>query len=88
MATTITIAIGATTPISKIFDITNTKAKNTIIAFADALNLTAPDATDQQKAEAAIVWWVKVMRDHAFAKYQYDKRTTTDQEASALYGFD
>lgn len=87
MATTITIAIGAAT-ISRTYQITNARARDTILAFYAALELGPTDASDQQKVEAAIDWFVKQLRDQAFAKYRFDKRTTIDQEATALYGFE
>lgn len=87
MATTVSIQIGAAT-ISRTYNITNAKAKDTLTQFYLALELGLAEATEQQKGEAVIDWFVKQLRDQALAKYRQDRRAAIDAEAAALYGFE
>lgn len=88
MATVISIQIGAQPAISRTYNITNAKAKDTLLALYAALDLGSADATDQAKGEAVIDWIAKTINDNARAKYRFDRRAAIDAEGAALYGFE
>lgn len=86
MATEFKISVGPLTA-SKTFA-NDTKARDTLLSFYTAYNLGPTDATNQQKLQAILDWFVVYLRNQAVTKYETDKVQTARTEGEALYGFE
>lgn len=87
MASTITFSVGALSS-TKTFSATDTKVRDTLLKFYQKYNLGTAEATNQQKLDAVLNWFVTSIRNVAVQAHVDEGRATLETEAGTLYPFD
>lgn len=85
MATTISIATGPLTA-SRTFQ-NDTRAQAALLRFYTAYNIGPPEATNQQKLNAVVDWFVDQVVNVSVESHVDQERATLEQAGQTLYDF-